>query len=345
MPLTIRGNANGEKQNLNNFTSTHRDIMVNYKEKPLAVERKDSVQTADFTLQKPKYKLDDVILEEKQYKSIQQAIGFYKYKEHLMEDWNMKIRYPENKGLSINLYGEPGTGKTMTAHAIAESLGKELLIVNYAEIESKYVGETSKNLVHLFEFAQEKDAVLLFDEADALLSKRVTNMTNSTDVSVNQTKSVLLNILNDFYGTVVFTTNFISNYDHAFMRRIPFQIRFSLPNAEQRKSLWKYYLSTDMPYRLDVDWIAEKYDGVSGSDISNCVLMAALHTAMENKEIVAEECFFEVMENILQAKKENQAREPRIISQREVSEEYVMEQLRGKGATESDALKRTNTQE
>lgn len=331
MPLAIRGNTNS-----NNGNSQQANKMPGKKEDLLENEKKIEVPVSEFSLQKPKYRMDEVILDEKQNQNIQLAIGFYKYRERLMEEWNMKVRYPGNRGLCINLYGESGTGKTMTAHAIADSLGKELLIVNYAEIESKYVGETSKNLVRLFEFVQEKDAVLLFDEADALLSRRVTNMTNSTDVSVNQTKSVLLNILNDFLGTVIFTTNFISNYDFAFMRRIPFQIKFSLPNVEQRKKLWKYYLSTEMPYHLNIDDIADKYEGVSGSDISNCVLMAALHTVMDQKEFVTEEYFQASMENILQAKKENQAREPKIISQREVSEEYAMEQLHGKRVKESE---------
>ena len=91
-----------------------------------------------------------------------------------------------------------GTGKTMAAHAIANALHKEMICVNYADIESKYVGETSKNLTNLFHTASEKDIIIFFDEADALLSKRVTNMSSSTDVSVNQTRSVLLTLLNDY---------------------------------------------------------------------------------------------------------------------------------------------------
>ena len=103
--------------------------------------------------------------------------------------------------------------KRWRANAIASQLGFKLLRVNYADIESKFVGETSKNLERLFSIAKEKHAVLLFDEADALLSKRVTDMTSATDVSVNQTRSVLLTLLDGYDGMVIFTTNFISNYD------------------------------------------------------------------------------------------------------------------------------------
>ena len=87
-----------------------------------------------------------------------------------------------------------------------------------------YVGETSKNLSFLFQTATEQDAVIFFDEADALLSKRVTNMTSATDVSVNQNRSVLLNLLNQYHGVILFATNFIQNFDAAFLRRIKYHI-------------------------------------------------------------------------------------------------------------------------
>ncbi len=284
----------------------------------------------EYVIQLPKYQFKDIILDEKQYKEIMLAIGYEQNKQLLMKQWGMEHLYPENKGLFINLYGESGTGKTMAAHAIASALEKKIIIVNYAEIESKYVGETSKNLIRIFSFARKMDAILLLDEADALLSKRVTNMSNSTDVSVNQTKSVLLNLLNDYEGIVVFTTNFISNYDFAFMRRIPFQIKFSLPNERQRMKLWKHYLSSDMPYNLCIENISKKYENISGSDIANSVLMAALHAVIDKKNIVTEDYFYKAVENILQAKQDNRGSAPRIVSQREVTEEYALQQLGGK---------------
>lgn len=122
-----------------------------------------------------------------------------------------------------------------------------MLRVNYAEIESKYVGETSKNLERMFTVARLNHSIILFDEADALLSRRVTDMTSATDVSVNQTRSVLLTLLDGYDGMVIFTTNFISNYDPAFMRRIPFHIKFELPNEAQRIALLQHYLTGTIP--------------------------------------------------------------------------------------------------
>lgn len=291
---------------------------------------KERRQKNNFFLQNPQYTMNNIVLSQKQRQEIDLAVGYYEFHDKLMEEWDLKKRYPENKGLCINIYGSPGTGKTMAAHAIADRLSKKICIVNYAEIESKYVGETSKNLVDLFDYAEKENSVLLFDEADALLSKRVTNMTNSTDVSVNQTKSVLLNILNDFCGTVVFTTNFITNYDYAFMRRIPFQIRFDNPDYDQRMNLWNYYLETGMPHEINVSYMAKKFVGVSGSDIANCILMSALHALIDGEEVVTENYFLESMERILRAKQENLSREPKIVSQREVSEEYALTQLNKK---------------
>lgn len=164
---------------------------------------------------KPKYRLSDLILSESNLDELQTVIKAKEYWNKVFVDWNLQSVMKQRKSLFINLYGEPGTGKTMAAHAIANALHKEMICVNYADIESKYVGETSKNLTNLFHTASEKDIIIFFDEADALLSKRVTNMSSSTDVSVNQTRSVLLTLLNDYEGMVIFATNFISNYDPA----------------------------------------------------------------------------------------------------------------------------------
>ncbi len=279
--------------------------------------------------QVPKYALKDIILTAEQDKSIHIALAFDKHRDLLMNEWGMKKLYPEKKGLLINLYGESGTGKTMVAHAIAGALKKSIIIVNYAEIESKYVGETSKNLLYLFEQAEAHDAVLLFDEADALLSSRVTKMSSSTDVSVNQTKSVLLNILNDFCGIVVFTTNFITNYDFAFVRRIPFQIRFDLPNEEQRSRIWSLFLSCGIPYNCDIDALARDYDEISGSDISNAVWNAALEAAENGDICVEEKQFRNAIEAIKKAKADNRGSqyEPKVVSVREVDEEYALSQI------------------
>lgn len=133
----------------------------------------------------PEYKLNDLILDDKTYNQILDVISYFKNHELLFTHWGLGKRFSTQDSLAVNLYGPPGTGKTVAAHAIASALGLQMICVDYAEIESKYVGETSKNLSSLFQTAHEQDVVIFFDEADALLSKRVTNMTSATDVSVN----------------------------------------------------------------------------------------------------------------------------------------------------------------
>ena len=184
------------------------ETVLNKKERPVSNSANDTIQ---FLLSDPSYTFDDMVLPSELKCEIQDALAIFEYREQLFDTWNLSTVIKKPTNLCLNMYGEPGTGKTMAANAIASQLGLKLLRVNYADIESKYVGETSKNLERLFAVAKEKNAIILFDEADALLSRRVTDMSSATDVSVNQTRSVLLTLLDNYDGMVIFTTNFISN--------------------------------------------------------------------------------------------------------------------------------------
>ena len=241
--------------------------------------------------------------------------------------WNLSSVMKDKQNILVNLYGAPGTGKTMAAHAIASELNKKLICVNYADIESKYVGETSKNITALFKFAIDKKAILFFDEADALLSKRVTDMSSATDVSVNQTRSVLLTLMNDYKGMIIFASNFISNYDSAFIRRIQYHVEFELPDVTLREKLWRRYVPYEMPNNLDFNLISEKYSNISGSDISSAVLKAALFAASTKQNLVYHEDFENAIESILNAKKANMTNANVTITSREVTEEYALKQI------------------
>lgn len=269
------------------------------------ITKQPEKQDVAFMISKPKFKLSELILSNENLDELKTVIKAKECWSKVFIEWNLQSVMKQRKSLFINLYGDPGTGKTMAAHAIAHELNKEMICVNYADIESKYVGETSKNLTALFKTASEKDIVIFFDEADALLSKRVTNMSSSTDVSVNQTRSVLLTLLNDFDGMVIFATNFISNYDPAFMRRIQYHIKFELPDTELRKKLWSMYIPKEMPTDVNISEIAEKYDGISGSDISNSVLKAALKAAKNNASLVRQLELEEAVGEIIKSKKAN----------------------------------------
>lgn len=282
--------------------------------------------TIEFLLSDPTYTFDNMVLTPSLKNSIQDALAIFQYREKLFDEWNLAAVIKRPSNLCLNLYGEPGTGKTMAANAIASQLRCKLLQVNYADIESKFVGETSKNLNRLFTVAKEKNAILLFDEADALLSKRVTDMTSATDVSVNQTRSVLLTLLDKYDGMVIFTTNFISNYDPAFMRRIPYHIKFELPDEAQRKALLQHYLTGTVPNQIDIDWIAHQFPGITGGDIANALLTSSLKTAREGHTVLKQSDFEEALCKISQSKQENMGRKISIET-RPVTEEYVRTQL------------------
>lgn len=281
-----------------------------------------------FRPEDPKYTLDELILSEKLKDELKTIIDAKKYFHKIFETWNLKSVIKNGKSILANFYGLPGTGKTMAAHAVANALGKLILVVNYSEIESKYVGETEKNLDALFKFAKENDVVIFFDEADALLSKRVSNMSSSCDVSVNQTRSVLLNILNNFEGVILFASNFISNYDPAFMRRIQYHIEIPLPDATLREKLWRKYVPLELPTDLDVKEIAEKYENLSGSEISTAVLRAASKAATKEEDFVPKSYFHEATESILKSKSANSNSSKKIItSTKEISREEAIKNL------------------
>ena len=292
---------------------------------------KNNVSDVEFSLfqaEEPKYSFDDIILNESTYDAVQDVLAMYEKREVLFNQWGLSETHKQQNRAGINLYGSAGTGKSMTAHAIAKQLGRRILTVDYSQIESKYVGETSKNLAAMFNYAKESKSIIFFDEADALLSKRVTDMSNSTDVSVNQTRSVLLVLINDFDDMILFATNFITNYDPAFMRRILAHIKFELPNEENRSKLWNICIPKILPTNADIKELSARFSDISGADISNAVLTASLRAARLNEDIVQHSYFEEAIERIIKSKAENN-NSGSLISKRTVSEDYVKSQFGG----------------
>lgn len=291
-------------------------------------ENKSKKTDVDFVLTDAKFAFEDIVLETDTLQEIKNVIALDTYKDLIFNQWGLSTVMKGVRNISINLYGCSGTGKTMTAHAIASMLEKKILFVNYAEIESKYVGETSKNLVKLFACAEENDAIILFDEADALLSKRVTAMHSATDVSVNQTRNVLLRILDTYQGIVIFTTNFIQNFDFAFLRRISSHIRFDMPNEETRIQLWTHYLPLQLPLegqRDDIIKSLSTIENLTGSDISMAVLKAAVQAAV-TKGSVSEELLIGQINKILATKK-SMDNDGFTVTSKKVTQEYVESKL------------------
>ena len=278
----------------------------------------------------PRFALEQVALNEKVKEQIQTAIAAVRYKTKMTEEWGMSEYFSGNRAVILNFYGKAGTGKSMTAEAVAKALNKKVYHINYSELESKYVGETPKNIRRAFECATRDDAVLIFDEADSFLGKRLSSVTQSADYGVNITRSVLLMELEKFSGVVVFTTNLISNYDEAFKRRILLSVYFDMPDEKARLQIWKLHLSDKMPLAEDVtaESLAGRYDKVSGADIKDMVFYAALYTLEKEKECM-DFSVFDYAYVTIQGRYENKGEpEVQVVSTETITEEQYQKEIK-----------------
>jgi SpoVK/Ycf46/Vps4 family AAA+-type ATPase len=225
----------------------------------------------------------DVILPRRTLDMLNEALTQVHSYSLIFEEWGLGERHPTGTALAFNFAGPPGTGKTICAEAIANHLGKRLLLVRYAELESMWVGEAPKNVAAIFRMAQEEDAVLFFDEADAIAARRSMDVSQGSQRESNITVNVLLQELERFGGVVIFATNLAANFDPAFERRIRTHVLFELPDIAEREQIWQVQLHERTPLAADVNFreLAERYQ-VSGGDIRNAVLKAALAAASED---------------------------------------------------------------
>jgi len=259
-----------------------------------------------FAPEQPRRRLADLVLSAETERALRVALAKIQHHALLYQTWGLAQIHPEGRGVALNLYGESGTGKSFAAEAIAQHLGKPIIRVDYAQLESRYVGDTPKNIVAAFEAARAHDAVLFFDEADSVLSQRVTNITQAADYGVNISRSTLLLQLDSFEGVVIFATNLARNYDPAVVRRILAHVPFTLPDQTALVRLWRYHLPHKLPRGAEAtpEALAALSAGLSGGDILNCVLLAASEAAMRGAEQVALADFAAAIEQVRRAKAE-----------------------------------------
>ncbi|MBD2184761.1 26S protease regulatory subunit [Planktothrix sp. FACHB-1355] len=227
-------------------------------------------------LETPQWTLGEIALSKSTFEQIEEMIAYVKNREKLLYEWEFNRFLKTGNGLSINFFGPPGTGKSITAEAIAQKLGTNIIKVNYGELESELVGGTSKNLSKVFKLAEENKSLLFFDEADAVLSKRISNLSQAADHGVNSAKSTLLTLMDKFNGVIIFATNLFENYDAAFLRRIIFNVEFPVPDREMRIQLWEFHLSKNVPRNISYERAAEISEGLCGGDIRNITIKLGL---------------------------------------------------------------------
>jgi hypothetical protein len=227
----------------------------------------------------PGWTWQDLVVPERQLELLQSISAYLRHRDRVLSDWGYDKSVARTQGLKVLFAGESGTGKTMAAQVLAAELGLELFRVDLATIVSKYIGETEKNLDRIFGAADGSNAILFFDEADALFGKR-SEVSDSHDRYANIEVAYLLQKMEGYAGAVILATNFRRNIDDAFVRRLDFVIDFPFPEADDRKRIWRLLLPDEAPLAedIDVDWLATQFK-LSGGSIRNCSLSAAFQAA------------------------------------------------------------------
>lgn len=216
---------------------------------------------------------DDLTVNEQVRSQIKQIQLWMHHKQQLFEDSNLS-RFI-TKGYRALFYGLSGTGKTLTATLLGKEFNLPIFRIDLSQVSSKYIGETEKNLEKVFQIAELKNWILLFDEADALFGKR-TQVRSSNDKFANQEVSFLLQRVENYDGLVILTSNLKNNIDTAFLRRFNNIIKFSMPTPDERLRVWM----SVKPYSLnwDDDYIKElsyHYE-MTPAQIVNVVTYASL---------------------------------------------------------------------
>ena len=275
-------------------------IHPNKKKKRNKISLDSLIKNQDiFELVEPKYNMNEIILHQNTREILNNLLAQVNSNVvHLLHLWGIKDK---KKGIDakILLYGAPGSGKTITALALAKSLKKQVLSFDCSKILSMYIGESEKNVRRIFDSYNEicksikNEPILLLDEADQFLSTR-SSSGNSADKMYNQMQNIFLEQIERFDGILIATTNLLENFDTAFSRRFNYKIEFKRPNKEQREALWLKYLPQNAEFSVDskenlAKTLAE-YD-LSGGQIALVIKNTAYKVATKKDTIFTQDDF------------------------------------------------------
>lgn len=228
---------------------------------------------------------DQLVLPSPIVARLKQIASAIRFRYIVYEEWGFAERLASGRGLLVLFSGPSGTGKTMTAGVMARDLGLDLYKIDLSSVVSKYIGETEKNLDQIFRAAQSSNAILFFDEADALFGKR-SEVKDAHDRYANIEISYLLQKIEDHDGAVILATNLTNNIDDAFARRMHFVVKFPVPDEGQRERLWQGMVPAQAPLdpAVDFQFLAAQFP-LAGGDIRNVVLDAAFRAAEDGQVI------------------------------------------------------------
>ncbi len=236
----------------------------------------------------PFYTWDDIVLSDDAREQLHELCQRVEYRQAVFETWGFNRKLAHGRGINTLFAGPSGTGKTMAAAIVANHLGLDLYQIDLAGVVSKYIGETEKNLDRIFTAAENANAVLFFDEADALFGKR-SEVRDAHDRYANLEISYLLQKMEAYDGIAILATNLHQNLDEAFMRRLAFVINFPFPDEDNRRRIWEGIWPSETQLAPDVDLkaIARQFK-LSGGNIKNVALAAAFFAAAEGRAVAHE---------------------------------------------------------
>ena len=233
----------------------------------------------------PRYSWGDLILPTDQVNLLEEMVQTVRSRPLVLEEWGVGKKLSASAGVTALFFGEPGTGKTMGAEVMAGELGLDLYKIDLSTMVSKYIGETEKNLEKIFNEAESSNAILFFDEADAIFGKR-SEVKDAHDRYANIEISYLLQRMETYDGVTILATNLRNNLDDAFMRRLQFALDFPFPKSADRLHIWQTLFPATVPRAadLDLELLAERFE-IPGGNIRNIIVTAA-YLAASNGQVV-----------------------------------------------------------
>ena len=236
----------------------------------------------------PRFCWDDIVLPGDQVDLLREIVDTVRQRPKVLDEWGVGEKLASSRGVTVLFAGPPGTGKTMAAEIMSAELGLDLYKIDLSTVVSKYIGETEKNLESIFEEAETSNAILFFDEADALFGKR-SEVRDAHDRYANLEISYLLQRMEAYDGVTILATNLRANLDEAFTRRLQFAVDYPFPEEEDRLRIWKTLFPSGVPCAPDLNFalLAQRFK-LAGGNIRNVIVNAAYLASADGGEVTME---------------------------------------------------------
>jgi len=261
----------------------------------------------------PRWTLNDLLVAESVTDSLELILARIKHRTLIYDTWNFKSVDPNGGDFfACNFHGPPGTGKTLCVEALAHGLGVGIVEIIYSGLESKFKGETCKNISQAFRAAKRSNALLFFDEAEGMLGRRLSSVQQAMDHEVNMARLTVLRELDNYRGVIAFATNGFANYDPAIVRRIAHHVEVPLPDSSLRARLWQQKVPLAVPGRevLDFTTLAVASEGLSGADILVAARLGVHRLALKGHGLSLQDALLIEAKSVLRSKQANERSGP-----------------------------------